>query len=97
MFRALGIALEHDAPKAAEKLRQTVADEVVKDPQTWSEPVLGMEPRRYADKMLKSTTWGGAIELAVISTAYQVEIDSVDVQTGRADRECIWPRVAGYS
>lgn len=86
MFRALGIALEHDAPKSAEKLRQRVAEEIVKDSDTWSEPVLGMEPRRYADKMLKSTTWGGAIELAVISKVYQTEIDSVDVQTGRTDR-----------
>lgn len=86
MFRSLAIVLEHDAPKSAEKLRQMVVDAILKDPETWSEPVLGMDPRRYTERMLKSETWGGAIELAVIAKAYQTEIDSVDVQTGRADR-----------
>lgn len=74
-----------------------VAEQIKRDPFTWSEPVLGMSPATYADKMVKNTTWGGAIELAIISDLYKVEIDSVDVQSGRVDSEStqsVFPRLS---
>jgi ubiquitin thioesterase OTU1 len=64
-----------------------VADKIKEDPFTWSEAVLGMQPAKYCEHIQKSTSWGGAIELAILSQVYNVEIDSVDVQSGRADRE----------
>lgn len=64
-----------------------VADTIRDDPFTWSEAVLGMEPEQYRQRILKKTTWGGAIELAILSQVYSTEIDSVDVQSGRVDRE----------
>jgi hypothetical protein len=59
MFRALGIALEGDKHGAADTLRKAVVKAIQSDPVTWCEPVLGMDPERYCERMLKPSTWGG--------------------------------------
>ena len=64
-----------------------MADRIVADPIAWSAAVLGVEPAVYRERIIKETTWGGAIELAVLSEVYQIEIDSVDVETGRTYRK----------
>lgn len=40
----------------------------------------------YIATILKPETWGGAIELAILSAHYKTEISSIDVETGRIDR-----------
>ncbi len=40
----------------------------------------------YITTILKPTSWGGAIELAILANHYSTEIASVDVETGRIDR-----------
>lgn len=40
----------------------------------------------YISTILKPSTWGGAIELAILAKHYNTEISSVDVETGRIDR-----------
>ena len=42
-------------------------------------------PAQYISHILKPSTWGGAIELAVLATHYGTEIASIDVETGRID------------
>lgn len=37
------------------------------DPDTYSDVVLGMSRSDYKQKILKSDTWGGAIELSIFS------------------------------
>lgn len=44
------------------------------------------EPETYIKKILSPDTWGGAIELRIFSEHFQVEINSVDIATGRVDR-----------
>jgi ubiquitin thioesterase OTU1 len=39
----------------------------------------------YISTILKPSTWGGAIELAILAEHYNTEISSVDVETGRID------------
>lgn len=39
----------------------------------------------YISTILKPTSWGGAIELTILSNHYRTEIASVDVETGRID------------
>lgn len=39
----------------------------------------------YISTILKPSTWGGAIELAVLAKHYDTEISSIDVETGRID------------
>ncbi|KAF9520476.1 hypothetical protein BS47DRAFT_1286914 [Hydnum rufescens UP504] len=45
------------------------------------------EPReKYISTISKSSSWGGAIELSILSTHYKTEISSFDVETGRCDQ-----------
>ncbi|KAF7440666.1 ubiquitin-specific protease otu1 [Pleurotus ostreatus] len=67
-------------------IRQIVADAIQRDPDTYSEPILGMPPAKYTAAILRPATWGGAIELAVLAAHFATRIDSVDVETGRIDR-----------
>lgn len=49
--------------------------------------LLHSRPRQaYVDTILRPSSWGGAIELAIFAKRYQVELCSIDVQTGRIDR-----------
>ncbi|KAF9500486.1 OTU-domain-containing protein [Pleurotus eryngii] len=66
-------------------IRQIVADAIQRDPDTYSEPILGMPPAKYTATILKPATWGGAIELAVLAAHFGTQIDSVDVESGRID------------
>lgn len=49
--------------------------------------LLHSRPRdEYIATILKPATWGGAIELSILSAHYNTEISSIDVETGRIDR-----------
>lgn len=50
-------------------------------------------PEEYIATILKPTSWGGAIELAIFAQHFSTEICSIDVQTGRVDR---FGQDAGY-
>ena len=85
LFRSMAYALEHDTSQAP-KLRQIVADSIRNDSDTYNEATLGKPVDAYIKWILQSNSWGGAIELLCLSNHYQVEIDSIDVQTQRVDR-----------
>ncbi|KNZ78434.1 Putative ubiquitin thioesterase otu1 [Termitomyces sp. J132] len=62
-----------------------VAEGIQRNPSKYNEAILGMPPEKYIATILKSTTWGGAIELTILAAYYNTEIASVDVETGRID------------
>ncbi|KAJ3732299.1 hypothetical protein DFJ43DRAFT_1074709 [Lentinula guzmanii] len=85
LFSSVALIFEQDINKA-QRMRQIVADGIRKDPATYNEAILGMPPSKYIDIITKSTSWGGAIELAILAAHYRTEICSVDVETGRIDQ-----------
>ncbi|KAJ7709705.1 hypothetical protein B0H17DRAFT_1028803 [Mycena rosella] len=85
LFSSVALVFEQDIKKA-QKLREIVADGIRKDPETYNEAILGMPPATYISKILKPSTWGGAIELGILASHYQTEIASIDVETGRIDQ-----------
>lgn len=42
-------------------------------------------PASYMTQILKPTTWGGAIEISILSAFFAIELLSLDVQSGRID------------
>ncbi|CAO0793769.1 unnamed protein product [Mucor circinelloides] len=52
----------------------------------YSDVTLGQPRDKYIEWIQKPNSWGGAIELAIFSAYFGVEIDSIDVQTGRIDK-----------
>lgn len=45
-----------------------------------------MPATQYAQRIIQPNVWGGAIELAILSDHFQVEVNSIDIGTGRVDR-----------
>ncbi|GJN88610.1 hypothetical protein Rhopal_001576-T1 [Rhodotorula paludigena] len=86
LFRAIGLVLSPGETDAAASLRRVVAGAIQADPDTYSEVMLGRAPADYVATILKPSSWGGAIELAIFAAHFATEIWSVDVQTGRVDR-----------
>lgn len=61
-------------------LRQKVAQYILEHPEEYNKAILGDEPQLYTSRMKRMDTWGGAIELSILSDIYSVEICSIDVK-----------------
>ncbi|KAL2268095.1 hypothetical protein VTJ83DRAFT_2941 [Remersonia thermophila] len=84
MFTAFGGAIGLENP--SRKLRDQVADYILSHPDQYNAAILGEPPLRYTNRMRQMDTWGGAIELSILSDIYNLEISSIDVKTLRIDR-----------
>ncbi|RUO96210.1 hypothetical protein BC936DRAFT_142420 [Jimgerdemannia flammicorona] len=68
------------------KLRQIITNQILRDPVKYNDAVLGQKTDAYCKWILKQNNWGGAIELGIFSSHFGVEIDSIDIQSGRIDK-----------
>ncbi|CAO3703270.1 unnamed protein product [Rhizopus stolonifer] len=85
LFRSIGYVLCRDTTMSNE-LRNVIVERIKSDPVSYPDVVLGQDRDAYIQWIQKPTSWGGAIELSIFSTHFGVEIDSIDVQTGRVDK-----------
>lgn len=61
-------------------LRDQVAEYILNHPEQYDQAILGDDPQRYTTRMRQMDTWGGAIELSILSDIYNIEISSIDVK-----------------
>ncbi|XP_035239513.1 ubiquitin thioesterase OTU1 [Anguilla anguilla] len=73
-------------PACVPEMRGLIAQIVASDPASYSEAVLGKSNEEYCAWIRRDDTWGGAIEVSILSKFYQCEICVVDTQTVRVDR-----------
>ncbi|KAH7825911.1 putative cysteine protease [Monocercomonoides exilis] len=73
IFRELGA----ESPYA---LREICSNMIMNNPTELGQ-FLDKPPLEYCDWILKEMSWGGASELSLLSKHFNVEIDSIDVQT----------------
>ncbi|GAM89343.1 hypothetical protein ANO11243_073800 [Dothideomycetidae sp. 11243] len=85
LFRALGSALLSAEIDGMTELRSTVAQRIQADPDTFSAAVLGKPPDDYCEWIQRPESWGGGIEMSILSQEFDVEICSLNVQDGRVD------------
>ncbi|PKK64381.1 OTU-domain-containing protein [Rhizophagus irregularis] len=85
LFRAIGYVLDRSTD-TVQHLRQIVIDHIRKNPDHFSDVVLGKPREEYCSWIARKDSWGGAIELSIFASHYKVEICSVDVRSGRIDR-----------
>ncbi|KAI9868468.1 MAG: ubiquitin-specific protease otu1 [Trichoglossum hirsutum] len=85
LFRAIGSAVLGSLDSMNE-LRSLVASAIQEDPETYPEVVLGERPDKYCEWIQMESSWGGGIELAILSQHFDIEICSIDVQSLRVDR-----------
>lgn len=67
-------------------LRAEVAAVVTASPKLYSEAFLGRPNSEYSSWIMSENSWGGAIELSILSTRYAVELAAFDLKTMRLDR-----------
>ncbi|KAB8076701.1 hypothetical protein BDV29DRAFT_79596 [Aspergillus leporis] len=85
LFRAVGSALM-GGMDAMNELRSVVAQTIQENPDLYSEAVLEKKPNDYCRWIQNEDSWGGGIELSILSKHFDIEICSIDVQTLRVDR-----------
>jgi ubiquitin thioesterase OTU1 len=86
MFRALGSAVLTDTLDSMTELRSMVAQAIQRDPVMYNEAVLQRAPDDYCKWISYSDSWGGGIELSILSQEFDIEIASINVQDLRVDR-----------
>ncbi|KAI8957202.1 OTU-domain-containing protein [Daldinia sp. FL1419] len=91
LFTAVGGALRGLRSDASENftsdsLRRLVVEHIRSHPSKYSAVILGKSPSSYCANMLQPDTWGGEIELAIISEIFALEICVIDVKTGAVYR-----------
>lgn len=72
--------------EGSEMMRRIIAQEVAADPLQYNGAVLGKSNSEYCTWIQKPDSWGGAIEVAILSNYYGVEIDVVDIQNAIINR-----------
>ena len=85
LFRAVGAAVMSSVDSMIE-LRALVAQTIQAQPDIYSTVVLEQTPEEYCKWIQTEESWGGFIELNILSAHFDVEICSIDVQTLRVDR-----------
>lgn len=63
-------------------MREIIANAVKDDPSEFSEAVLGKPNKDYCEWIRNPNSWGGAIEVSILSNFYGVEIAVIDTQSG---------------
>lgn len=80
LFRAVGAAVMGDMDTMVE-LRSIIAGAIQSNPSEYTAVVLGKNPDDYCQWIQNEDSWGGAIELKILSEYFNIEICSIDVQT----------------
>ena len=86
LFRAISLAVLSDLDAVTE-LRSIVAETIQNDPVTFNKAVLdNKDPDKYCRWIKSRDSWGGQVELLILSQHFNVEICSIDVQSLRVDK-----------
>ncbi|EFY99539.1 OTU-like cysteine protease [Metarhizium robertsii] len=78
LFTAFGGALLKQM--SAAKLRQMMAEYITEHPDVYNEAILGCSPVDYCRGIKDPDRWGGGIELSILSTIFDIQICTFDVQ-----------------
>ncbi|KFY14687.1 hypothetical protein V491_05950, partial [Pseudogymnoascus sp. VKM F-3775] len=87
LFRAFAAAVLPGDDLSMLELRSLVASQIQEERDVYTKVVLdNREPDDYCRWIQTEDAWGGAIELAILSKHFKIEVCSIDVQTLRIDR-----------
>ena len=79
LFNAVNFAINQNA-NSPEIIRGIITSEIMANPIEYNAAVLGKEPKDYCKWILNKETWGGGIELAILSKFFQIQIGVADIQ-----------------
>lgn len=73
----------YNSPTTAPDLRQVVVNYIRNDPIKYNEIVLGRPVEEYCEWITKKDSWGGAIELGILSDWLGLTIYCLDIELGK--------------
>ena len=79
LFHAVGLI---SGLGGASKMRKIAAELIDKDSSTFSDAILGQPREKYKAWIADKNSWGGAIELGVLSAALGIELVAIEVRGG---------------
>jgi hypothetical protein len=79
LFNAVNYAL-NECMTEPQILRQLIAVEIKSNPELYNSAVLEADPLDYCEWIMRDDTWGGGIELSILSKCFCVRIDVIDIQ-----------------
>jgi ubiquitin thioesterase OTU1 len=94
LFHACAYILKDKSRTLGPALRQECADVVLANPGKFTTSLLGQPPSQYVQWIRQPTSWGGGMELMVLSFLYQTEIIALDIESGTMQR---FGETEGYS
>jgi ubiquitin thioesterase OTU1 len=86
LFRALSSAVLGSALDGMTELRSVVAQTIQSQPELYTEGMLEKKPADYCRWIQREDSWGGGIELSILSQHFDIEICSINVQDCRVDK-----------
>lgn len=86
MFRALSSAVLGSALDGMTELRSVVAQTIQSQTNLYTEGMLEKKPAEYCRWIQRDDSWGGGIELSILSQHFDIEICSINVQDCRVDK-----------
>ena len=79
LFNAVNFAINQNE-NSPEVIRGIISSEIMANPNEYNSAVLDKEPSDYCKWILNKETWGGGIELSILSKFFQIQIAVVDIQ-----------------
>ncbi|KAH9578171.1 OTU domain [Trypanosoma melophagium] len=86
LFHAAAYVLRDKSRTDGPKLREECANVVQANPDLFNELLLERPNREYVEWIRRPTSWGGAIELYILSFLTQTEIIALDLESSRMER-----------
>lgn len=86
-FHTAAYILENKATgkDEASRMRVKCAEYVHHHPEVFNAALLGMAPDAYVNWLLRTDSWGGELELLVLSKLYNTEVIAIDLQSLRLE------------
>uniref|UniRef100_M4BZ26 Ubiquitin thioesterase OTU n=1 Tax=Hyaloperonospora arabidopsidis (strain Emoy2) TaxID=559515 RepID=M4BZ26_HYAAE len=80
LFHSIGYALRKTREEGgSSRMRELIRDTILANPEEYSEVFLGRPVYEYCAWIMDDKSWGGEIELSILSTYYNVEMVVFDV------------------
>lgn len=78
LFTAINFCIEGQLGQH-EMMREIIVSTIMSNPELYNEAILEKDPVVYCDWIMQKETWGGGIELAILSNFFQVRIGVADI------------------
>lgn len=85
LFRAFSYLMFGPGIDSMHELRSLVASTIQSNPEKYSDAILGKPRGEYCQWIQTEYSWGGYVELIILSQHFQIGVASINVQDGRVD------------